>query len=142
VLRTLLEPAASATHHALREVLESAESDPFLESTPSTTHQANVALGDGHESVEPGPSGKLKSQNDFLTARNKTLAEENVDLRSRLQESDKKVNELWEIIEKLQSEKDEALKQNKELDKQVNSLDKSVRSFNRYILKNFTYNLI
>jgi hypothetical protein len=107
--KTLLEPPASATHHALRDVLES---DPFLESASSTTHHANVALRDNI--LEPAPSitqdelyweellGKLKTQNGFLTACNKALAEQNLDLRSRLEESDKKVNELSPLEERNQ----------------------------------------
>jgi hypothetical protein len=83
-------------------------------SAPSTTHHANVDLKDALESVEPAPSvtrnefyseeviGKLETQIGFLTARNRTLAEENVDLKRQLQKSDKKVNELSPLEERNQ----------------------------------------
>jgi predicted RNase H-like nuclease (RuvC/YqgF family) len=77
----------SRTQHALGDVAESTESDPFL--SPSTTyHHANIVLA-----LEER-LGELSAQNRTLTACNEILKEENINLRNQLQESYEKVNEL------------------------------------------------
>ena len=53
--------------------------------------------------------GELRTLNETVTACNKTLTEENDDLRNRLQESDRKVNDLApfkELNQNLQNEVD------------------------------------
>jgi hypothetical protein len=88
--------------NVLRKLLEAAESDPFLESAPSTTRHANVAL----ESVEPQNElnweellSKVETQKEFLAARNRTLTEETANLKNQLQESDEKVKEVERLKE-------------------------------------------